>query len=124
MKHTKEPWEVYEDCPRIASGNARNVRKSTYGTYESNSLIDDSGEFFNPADARRIIACVNACAGVPNEILEDVNSSERELLHHFVAMKNQRDELLAALKDAHLQMLPYPIDSDYFLSIIKKAEQS
>lgn len=47
------------------------------------------------ADARRLAACWNACDGVSTEVLEDVNSSERELLHHYAATVAQRDELLA-----------------------------
>ena len=54
MKHTKEPWKkasLYR-C-YILSDTNENVAITTYHE-----------------DARRIVACVNACAGITNEALE------------------------------------------------------
>lgn len=47
-------------------------------------------------DGRRIVACVNACKGIPTESLEGFSVQEME----SAAMKieRHRDELLAALK--------------------------
>ena len=58
-----------------------------------------------PEDARRIVACVNACAGIPTDMLENADSSAG--LFGRIAAKActerdrataQRDQLLAALK--------------------------
>lgn len=42
-------------------------------------------------DARRIVACVNACAGVPTELLEEYPAP-------FSEMRAQRDQLLGLLR--------------------------
>ena len=47
------------------------------------------------ANARRIVACVNACAGIDNVYL----GSQENLAAYARRMTIQRDELLAALKD-------------------------
>lgn len=48
-------------------------------------------------DARRIVACVNACAGISTENLED-NKPIIELANAYNVALRQRDELLAALE--------------------------
>lgn len=56
------------------------------------------------ANARRLSACWNACAGIPTEALEDGSArAERDELREmtggtFYEIKKQRDELLAALE--------------------------
>ncbi len=52
------------------------------------------------ANARRIVACVNACEGIPTDHLEKCTATcavDRILIERD-ALKVQRDELLAALK--------------------------
>lgn len=48
-------------------------------------------------DARRVVACLNACAGISTENLED-NLPVKELADRYNAVLKQRDELLAALE--------------------------
>lgn len=68
MNHTKEPWHVegYGQMNRITDG------KETVGYIDpiirARPKIDDIAE--GEANARRIVACVNACAGITNEALE------------------------------------------------------
>lgn len=76
------------------------------------STIQYVCELIDEDDARRLVACWNACVGVPTEVLDDVNSSERELLHHYVEtlshntllreknkeLQTHRTQLLEALK--------------------------
>lgn len=65
MKHTKEPWEAKAD-------------PSYYGIVSEicamEKFIASLGGVCSPdeveANARRIVACVNACAGITNEALE------------------------------------------------------
>ena len=65
MKHTKEPWEARRD-------------PSYYGivseVYAGDKFILSTGGVHSPseleANTKRIVACVNACAGITNEALE------------------------------------------------------
>ena len=50
------------------------------------------------ANARRIVACVNACEGISTENLED-NRPVKWLAQQYNEVIKQRDELLEALKD-------------------------
>lgn len=78
MKHTKEPWAVintvedYNWSSRIVS------RVQTYGERispdhpwkdEPMVVVDDWA--VDEIDARRIVACVNACIGLTNEVLQN-----------------------------------------------------
>lgn len=72
MRHTKEPWSFSEGVGMLKGPDGRYI----IGTTENN---------------RRIVACVNACAGIENEVLEFDQPQ-------FVAMLQQRAELLAALE--------------------------
>ena len=51
------------------------------------------------ANARRIVACVNACAGIPTESLEQLSQNgSLKVLARNIELEKQRDELLAALE--------------------------
>ncbi len=54
------------------------------------------------ANARRLVACWNACAGIPTKALEDAGTIavevEDEMQAELLAAWQQRDELLAALE--------------------------
>ncbi len=99
-KHTPGPLEVAvevfdnEGCPET-------VIQGLAGAASVAVCLDfgENNPLMRYANARRLVACWNACEGVPTSVLDDVmNSSEREFLHHFVAMQAQRDELLGALQ--------------------------
>lgn len=69
MSHTPEPWILFEvgdrfkhQCP------ASSDRTSILTT----AMEDDVqfGAVYNDEDAKRIVACVNACAGMRNDELE------------------------------------------------------
>jgi len=87
--HTKEPWKLQDD-----------------GIFVS-VVCDDSMEIL-PAmrsseckhDFRRIVACVNACSGVPTDELE-LNEYEQYIIEtgtRIGELTAQRNELLTALK--------------------------
>ena len=87
MKHTSEPWNTRAS----ATGSGKLVL-----TGADNDSIALCGE---AEDARRIVAAVNACAGLSTEALE----SELKDGHGFVrAFQRERDELLEALKEAKI----------------------
>ena len=105
MSHTAEPWCV---------GNTRTVKYATgestetaihYGDEESrgNCIAMTYGHFGfdgSEADARRIVACVNACAGIPTDDLEhgDIAKALKIFALDSATFRRQRDELLAALE--------------------------
>lgn len=80
------------------------------GGPENPALRDKDGEViadvFGAEKGRRIVACVNACAGIDTEALESTKTGE---LCELVAWKieqveKQRDDLLAALEKAKSKM--------------------
>lgn len=73
-QHTKEPWQV-------VVRQTTNVIRHEFD--DQNGVIIAMGQ--SDADARRIVACVNELAGKPEGYVK--------------ALENQRDELLAALKE-------------------------
>lgn len=95
QKHTPEPWSVSEGLGRDYGSKSFGVAaKSPYHCVVPNLNI-------NQEDARRIVACVNACAGIPTETLEHLPLTVRSAIE-VGALVQQRDELaakLAALKE-------------------------
>ena len=73
-KHTPEPWEFESEpqyCSEIIGSNG----------YSVCAFVDDP----SGVDIDRMLACVNACAGMADPAAE------------IAELKRQRDELLAAL---------------------------
>ena len=101
-KHTPEPWQVFEDDPR-AIVTKENPMLSLLSVGEDGLAI-----MYEEADARRIVACVNACAGVDTAWLETMAKvGGFAVMNQYIAAYNQaaaaimaekqRDELMAAL---------------------------
>ena len=88
MSHTKEPWSVRE--------------RGDYGSGPEADLSvekeDSMRGYMSLDDARRAVACVNACAGIPNVQLECYNVEFVRIFHELNELCKQRDELLAALE--------------------------
>ena len=88
-KHTPGPWMIGRPPPNgeqtIGDKNGLMVAVATTG-YGVNS----------EANARRIVACVNACAGITTEQLERSKSLD-EFMRSMKVIEQQRDDLLAAL---------------------------
>lgn len=87
MKHTKEPWTLTDGGTfvEVIAGEKTvlpAIRKS------------EAGE-----DFRRIVACVNACTGLPNDAL-DGGWTAAGLSAYAKQLEQQRGELVAALKEA------------------------
>lgn len=96
--HTAEPWvdfgfyQVGKDGFVIANVLAGNVPS---GIEKETKL----------ANARRIVACVNACSGIETVTLESLAGTENPTLksaataiERAAMLERQRDQLLAALK--------------------------
>lgn len=125
--HTPEPW----NC-----GNATGLRPTT-PIYRQPYGLEDIAEVKHREDALRIVACINACAGVPTEILQawlNPPDGQMGLPHgpwhrHLVALGAERARLLAALEG----VLPFLTGSwwpgiaadaaiDRAIAIVRKAE--
>lgn len=99
MSHTKEPWVIDGD-ERHPDGSGAFI--SAYFSQPDGGRIGKT--FFNcgideemcRANARRIVACVNACAGIETPTLEGL--SLRKMADDYRSAMRQRNELLAALK--------------------------
>ncbi len=89
-KHTPEPWQVHHDA---SGGVFVSSEKTSFHIAEIGS---DDDEAVIP-DALRIVACVNACAGLPQESL-DGGWSAAGISAYAKDIERQRDELLAALE--------------------------
>ena len=84
MKHTKEPWEARRD-------------PSYYGivseVYAGDKFILGTGGVHSPseleANTKRIVACVNACAGMENP-LEEIAELKRQLTWRPVSEKPEK----------------------------------
>ena len=104
MEHTKEPWSIGKPPPNgeqtIGASKGLMVAVATTGDGVSSE-----------ANARRIVACVNACVGVGTEYLED-NGPIIELVREHNTVLKQRDELLAALE----------VSNFYLTAIVNGAE--
>jgi cobalamin biosynthesis protein CobT len=73
-EHTKEPWRV-ENLSDIFSADRRGDTNDGFQIADCSVDYDSDADPGLPMDerrknARRIVACVNACAGISNEDLE------------------------------------------------------
>lgn len=89
-EHTKEPW-AGKEIPLTAVGLARAGFSIVFTNHPATR---DEAE----ANARRIVASVNACAGIPTDVLEAMPSGPASLLPMYAQIEQQRDKLLAALE--------------------------
>ena len=103
-EHTKEPWyadeQSYDSSNFYIRGSDKNGKRLTFGK-GAIAHLPRSTIMPTEANARRIVACVNACQGISTEELEaykrvDFLSDGLKALTY----KQQRDELLAATEQA------------------------
>lgn len=97
--HTPEPWQLDDEpdtCTNFYSDDATGSIIGGCPEYKfAKRPIDE-----RKANARRIVACVNACAGLDTEDLER-NGVIAASSDYFSKLKWQRDELLEALEDLY-----------------------
>ena len=89
--HTPEPWRVGRRGNDVVGSNGLGDTVAM--------MIDCDSDEQTHANARRIVACVNACAGLSTGFLEQIDSIQSALTGQLVVtevLENQRDELLAA----------------------------
>ena len=101
-KHTPEPWSAgvikYKGEWHFTAVPVGNEGKITALC----GLAGANGEDESIANARRIVACVNACAGFSTETLELIASvgGMQHKMTATAAVASQRDELLSDLAEA------------------------
>ena len=120
MKHTKEPWHVCDPTEQIHA-----VRS------EAGRIVADVGysdtDAQNRMNARRIVACVNACAGVTTEELEQ-GGFVTGLIERLEEKERQRDALQEELENIataawrELEMILRTIRSKHGAGIIALPE--
>ena len=108
--YTKGPWRIGRPGSIVADEPVPEISGSDDVEYYGGHLI---GESVSKGNARRIVACVNACAEWPTETLENqfagkmfvgsglqlwVNYTDKKA--EVEDLKQQRDELLAAAEKA------------------------
>ena len=87
--HTAEPWRAdMSNGYRTAIKLGEHVVARAYdpATPGHTSRTYNEGGANAEANARRIVACVNACAGIPTELLESGNRDE--IAADFLALHN------------------------------------
>ena len=95
--HTPEPWhlcEVENETGRIKHLVPVDAEKMSLLTIVENDQATFAA-IYNDDDARRIIACVNACEGIPTDALERSKSLD-EFMRSMKVIEQQRD----SFKDA------------------------
>lgn len=102
-KYTPEPWRTDAEC-----GFPQDIHDSK-GHLFLRCGSDFDNEIYGEANARRITACVNACAGFSTETLELIASvgGMQHKMTATAAVASQRDELLAALDVALENLRPH-----------------
>ncbi len=89
MEHTKEPWRVVDR----GDTEGRDIDADVPGWGEVTVAMN-----VGAGNARRIVACVNACAGIPTNLLEAMRLGPADMLPMYDRLTKQRDDLVAALK--------------------------
>ena len=77
------------------------------------AIMGGFDDITNKANARRLVACWNACDGVSTESLETGELNVSDLTDRNVELANERDELLAALRKLVEWSEKYPSDRTY-----------
>lgn len=106
-KHTAEPWDLMPHG--VIYGGP--VQRYANGSSKSQIAMTTGADFMVPgeqqANARRIVACVNICAGINTDELEKHAEIVSAQLATEQAMQARLDALLADLIDAAAQLRQY-----------------
>jgi hypothetical protein len=87
-KHTSTPWRIAADMRGIENASVHGVEAA------DGTPIANCGDWADAeANARRIVACVNACAGIETAVLEQhaLGVIAAEHSQALANLKNQRD---------------------------------
>jgi hypothetical protein len=90
--YTQGPWKLYRNDQSV--GDANGFAVCDVWPRGDDGMASEEGK----ANARRIVACVNALQGVPTEELERHHLGHAGEVQFRIEMTKQRDELFAALE--------------------------
>lgn len=110
-KHTPEPWRVGRPYTVVSDTPVPGMGGSDAVEYYGGHLI---GESLIEANARRIVACVNACKGLDTAHLES-SGLVSAVGYELIELTKQRDELLAALDKISLIASDSPMTHNMML---------
>lgn len=104
MVHTKEPWGVNDHLMLLCDSRGVTIKSE-------------------PANLRRIVACINACAGIPTEKLMSIAHAIGERASEVIARAEKSDELRA--ENQRLREESKKLKKGYFDNVSKpKANHS
>jgi hypothetical protein len=97
--HTKEPWRVTPDGHIASKGFVPIRTPFREDAFKDGPNRSDHSDELLLANARRIVACVNACAAIPTEDLEKAAADPIAGMFGRLAGKSvsQRDHAVQAL---------------------------
>lgn len=104
--HTQEPWKINTDDDRdgwsIITNNSGSIIANVNCITGPELVGGMPVDVVMPAEdnAKRIVACVNACSGIRTEALEYRAHMIKAHDDTIAELTRQRDELLSALHDA------------------------
>lgn len=76
-EHTKEPWTTADYTASLSTGVENGISiQAGDDTVLDLPFTASWPEAMQRANARRIVACINACAGIPTELLESLELGE------------------------------------------------
>lgn len=90
MKHTKEPWRVHLLDRRTM------IASDVENGYLAETRHIHSGDI-EEINARRIVACVNACTGMKNPV-EDIAELKKQLVWHDATKEKPEERLLVIVR--------------------------
>lgn len=104
-EHTKEPWHT---------GKNHNAERFIYGEdgWAIAECVQTKDKMF--ANASRIVACVNSCAGVETENISNFRLAAA--LSYWKNLESQREEMLAALHAVSSWIRNIPHGENCFVS--------
>lgn len=94
--HTKGPWVVKLLAPNAADIGPQSAGVVAHVARWANGVAGPEAE--NAANARRIVACVNYCEGVPTELLEG-HPSDLKTVSDLAIRNGERADVLEADRD-------------------------
>lgn len=92
-KHTREPWKLFRNDQSV--GDSRAYAVCDVWPRNGDGLASEEGK----ANARRIVACVNACEGFSTEYLEHCHFDSGDLPEaKYAKLLAERDDLLEQIR--------------------------
>lgn len=107
-EHTKEPWRVAEDVFDNDGASESVIRALDDRAAVAVTLdFGPNNPGMREANARRIVACVNACAGIKTWYLEQLVSEGSSINTEMLNRIKLRCDLLDALNRAEHKLAAY-----------------